>query len=139
MTDGGTAAKLCLKMASSTVKDGCEDVVFGIEAVHVNLFIILLIGRNMYKNHLQELAQRSYFNLLSFACIRERPDHAPRFKASVNFNGEIFDISSYCTTLRQDEHAATEVAFNLLSTRVPSRFSSCKLIPSLHLMLLITI
>ncbi|KAK2983457.1 hypothetical protein RJ640_024453, partial [Escallonia rubra] len=77
--------------------------------------------RDMYKNHLQELAQRSCFNLLSFACIGERPDHAPRFKASVNFNGEIFDISSYYTTLRQDEHAAAEVAFNVLSTRVPSR------------------
>ncbi|KAK3001070.1 hypothetical protein RJ639_022231 [Escallonia herrerae] len=72
----------------------------------------------MYKNQLQELAQRSYFNLPSFACIRERPDHAPRFKAFVNFNGEIFDISSYYTTLRQDEHVVAEVALNVLSTRV---------------------
>ncbi|KAK2967460.1 hypothetical protein RJ640_020559 [Escallonia rubra] len=84
-------------------------------------------GRDMYKNHLQELAERSCFNLPSFACIREGPD-----KASVKFNGEIFDIPSYYTTLRQDEHAAAEVALNVLSTRVPSRSSSCKLIPSLH-------
>ncbi|XP_043706398.1 double-stranded RNA-binding protein 3-like [Telopea speciosissima] len=75
----------------------------------------------MFKNQLQELAQRSCFTLPCYACIREGPDHAPRFKASVNFNGEIFEGSSYCTTLRQAEHAAAEVALNTLSTRGPSR------------------
>ncbi|BFG27166.1 hypothetical protein CerSpe_134400 [Prunus speciosa] len=75
----------------------------------------------MYKNQLQELAQRSCFNLPSYACIRQGPDHAPRFKASVNFNGEIFESPNYCTTLRQAEHAAAEVALNKLSTRGPSR------------------
>ncbi|KAL3630866.1 Double-stranded RNA-binding protein [Castilleja foliolosa] len=75
----------------------------------------------MYKNQLQELAQRSCFNLPSYACIREGPDHAPRFKASVNFNGEIFEGPTYSTTLRQAEHAAAEVALNSLSARGPSR------------------
>lgn len=71
----------------------------------------------MFKNQLQELAQRSCFNLPSYACRREGPDHAPRFKASVNFNGEIFESPGYFTTLRQAEHAAAEVALNLLSSR----------------------
>ncbi|XP_020693348.1 double-stranded RNA-binding protein 3 [Dendrobium catenatum] len=75
----------------------------------------------MYKNQLQELAQRSCFNLPSYACVREGPDHAPRFKASVNFNGEIFQGPSHCTTLRQAEHAAAEVALTNLSSRAPSR------------------
>ncbi|KAG0459573.1 hypothetical protein HPP92_022701 [Vanilla planifolia] len=75
----------------------------------------------MYKNQLQELAQRSCFNLPSYACVREGPDHAPRFKASVNFNGEIFQGPSNCTTLRQAEHAAAEVALTNLSSRAPSR------------------
>lgn len=75
----------------------------------------------MYKNQLQELAQRSCFNLPSYACVREGPDHAPRFKASVNFNGEIFQGPSHCTTLRQAEHAAAEVALTNLSSRGPSR------------------
>ncbi|XP_062010399.1 double-stranded RNA-binding protein 5 [Rosa rugosa] len=75
----------------------------------------------MYKNQLQELAQRSCFNLPSYSCIIEGPNHAPRFKASVNFNGEIFDSPNYCTTLRQAEHSAAEVAVNVLSTRGPSR------------------
>lgn len=82
----------------------------------------------MYKNQLQELAQRSCFNLPSYACIREGPDHAPRFRASVNFNGEVFEGPSYCTTLRQAEHAAAEVALSSLSTRGPSRSLAAKVI-----------
>ncbi|GFS34360.1 DHHC-type zinc finger family protein [Actinidia rufa] len=75
----------------------------------------------MYKNQLQELAQRrSCSNLPSYACIREGPDHAPRFKASVNFNGEIFESRNYCNTLRQAEHAAAQVALNVLSKRASS-------------------
>ncbi|KAL5701416.1 hypothetical protein ACHQM5_026754 [Ranunculus cassubicifolius] len=75
----------------------------------------------MYKNQLQELAQRSCFNLPSYACIREGPDHAPRFKATVNFNGETFESPAFCTTLRQAEHSAAEVALAELSNRGPSR------------------
>ncbi|KAJ8760727.1 hypothetical protein K2173_017819 [Erythroxylum novogranatense] len=75
----------------------------------------------MYKNQLQELAQRSCFNLPSYSCIREGPDHAPRFKATVNFNGETFESPSFCSTLRQAEHAAAEVALNALASRGPSK------------------
>ncbi|OVA15047.1 Double-stranded RNA-binding domain [Macleaya cordata] len=75
----------------------------------------------MYKNQLQELAQRSCFNLPSYTCIREGPDHAPRFKSTVNFNGEIFESPTFCTTLRQAEHSAAEVALSTLATRGPSR------------------
>lgn len=71
----------------------------------------------MYKNQLQELAQRSCFNLPWYTCIREGPDHAPRFKATVNFNGEVFESPNFCTTLRQAEHSAAEVALNSLSNR----------------------
>jgi dsRNA-specific ribonuclease len=73
----------------------------------------------MFKNQLQELAQRSCFNLPSYTCIREGPDHAPRFKATVSFNGEIFESPGYHTTLRQAEHSAAEIALAKLSTRGP--------------------
>ncbi len=76
-----------------------------------------LLAAGMYKNQLQELAQRSCFNLPAYACIREGPDHAPRFKATVMFNGEFFESPNYCNTLRQAEHAAAEVALNILSRR----------------------
>ncbi|TVU08802.1 hypothetical protein EJB05_42217 [Eragrostis curvula] len=74
----------------------------------------------MYKNQLQELAQRSCFTLPSYVCTREGPDHAPRFRAAVTFNGETFEGPSGCTTLRQAEHAAAEVALASLSLRGPS-------------------
>lgn len=82
----------------------------------------------MYKNQLQELAQRSCFNLPSYSCIREGPDHAPRFKSTVNFNGEVFESPNYCSTLRQAEHAAAEVALNTLSHRGPSRALAARIL-----------
>ena len=82
----------------------------------------------MYKNQLQELAQRSCFNLPSYTCIREGPDHAPRFKAIVNFNGESFESPHYCSTLRQAEHAAAEVALNSLSSRGPSHSIAARIL-----------
>ncbi|XP_031387236.1 double-stranded RNA-binding protein 2-like [Punica granatum] len=82
----------------------------------------------MYKNQLQELAQRSCFNLPSYTCLREGPDHAPRFKAAVNFNGEIFESPQYCSTLRQAEHSAAEVALNSLSSRGPSHSLAARIL-----------
>ncbi|KAG5533211.1 hypothetical protein RHGRI_027425 [Rhododendron griersonianum] len=82
----------------------------------------------MYKNQLQELAQRSCFNLPSYTCIREGPDHAPRFKATVNFNGEVFESPSFCTTLRQAEHSAAEVALTSLSSQGPSHSLAARIL-----------
>lgn len=82
----------------------------------------------MYKNQLQELAQRSCFNLPSYSCIREGPDHAPRFKATVNFNGEVFESPNYCSTLRQAEHSAAEVALSTLSKRGPSQSLAARIL-----------
>ncbi|CAK9149755.1 unnamed protein product [Ilex paraguariensis] len=75
----------------------------------------------MYKNQLQELAQRSCFNLPSYSCTRDGPDHAPQFKATVNFNGETFESPTFSSTLRQAEYAAAEVALHTLANRDPSR------------------
>lgn len=82
----------------------------------------------MHKNQLQELAQRSCFNLPSYACIREGPDHAPRFKATVAFNGETFESPNFCSTLRQAEHAAAEVALNTLSKRGPTQSLAARIL-----------
>jgi hypothetical protein len=92
------------------------------------MMLVLLTG--MFKNQLQELAQRSCFNLPAYACIREGPDHAPRFKATVNFNGELFESPSYCSTLRQAEHAAAEVALNTLLRRGPSQSLAARILVS---------
>lgn len=64
----------------------------------------------------------------SYVCIREGPDHAPRFKAVVNFNGENFESPHYCSTLRQAEHAAAVVALNALSNRGPSHSLAARIL-----------
>ena len=84
----------------------------------------------MYKNQLQEVAQRSCFNLPSYTCTREGPDHAPRFKACVNFNGEMFESPTYCSTLRQAEHTAAEVALIALSSKGPSKSLTARVLVS---------
>lgn len=89
---------------------------------------------DMYKNQLQELAQRSCFNLPSYSCIREGPDHVPRFKATVNFNGETFESPTFCSTLRQAEHVAAEVALNALARRGPSRALAARVLVSQNLL-----
>ena len=89
--------------------------------------------KKMYKNQLQELAQRSCFGLPSYTCLREGPDHAPRFKATVNFNGEIFESPQYCSTLRQAEHSAAEVALGALSNRGPSHSLAARILVSVVL------
>ncbi|GER51274.1 double-stranded RNA-binding protein 3, partial [Striga asiatica] len=100
--------------------------------VHFLLLFLLIfgVGVKMYKNQLQELAQRSCFNLPSYTCIREGPDHAPRFKASVNFNGETYESPSYCSTLRQAEHSAAEVALNALSSGGPTSSLAARILAS---------
>ncbi|XP_073305652.1 double-stranded RNA-binding protein 2-like [Primulina huaijiensis] len=82
----------------------------------------------MYKNQLQELAQRSCFNLPAYTSFREGPDHAPRFKAAVSFNGETFESPSYCSTLRQAEHSAAEVALDALASRGPSNSLAARIL-----------
>ncbi|XP_041990653.1 double-stranded RNA-binding protein 2-like [Salvia splendens] len=82
----------------------------------------------MYKNQLQELAQRSCFSLPSYTCIREGPDHAPRFKAVVNFNGDTFESPHFCSNLRLAEHAAAEAALTSLSSRGPSHSLAARIL-----------
>ncbi|KAL8525444.1 hypothetical protein ACS0TY_014888 [Phlomoides rotata] len=82
----------------------------------------------MYKNQLQELAQRSCFNLPSYTCLREGPDHAPRFKAIVNFNGEGFESPQFCSNLRAAEHAAAEAALVSLSSHGPSHSLAARIL-----------
>jgi hypothetical protein len=88
------------------------------------------IPPDMYKNQLQELAQRSCFNLPSYGCLREGPDHAPRFKATVKFNNEVFEGPGFCSTLRQAEHAVAEIALQELSKRGPTQSLAAKMLVS---------
>ncbi|XP_062004890.1 double-stranded RNA-binding protein 3-like isoform X2 [Rosa rugosa] len=66
----------------------------------------------MFKNRLQEKAQKSRLKFPSYSHTRKGPDHAPRFKATVNFDGKTFESPTFYPTLREAENAAAEVALN---------------------------
>lgn len=86
----------------------------------------------MYKSQLQVLAQKSCFNFPSYSFIREGPDHAPRFKAIVNFNGENFESPNFCSTLRHAEHSAAEVAFKAFASHGSSSSLAARILVSLQ-------
>jgi len=71
----------------------------------------------MFENQLQELAQRSCYNMPSYSCIKEGPGPCTKFKAIVDFNGEAFESPGFFPTLRVAEHAAAEVALKSLQSR----------------------
>ncbi|URE04720.1 Double-stranded RNA binding motif [Musa troglodytarum] len=76
----------------------------------------------------KNLPKEAALTCLPMQVFREGPDHAPRFKATVDFNGETFESPTFCSTLRQAEHAAAEVALNTLSNRGPSRSLAAKVL-----------
>ncbi|KAG0490706.1 hypothetical protein HPP92_007569 [Vanilla planifolia] len=73
----------------------------------------------MYKNQLQELAQRSCFNPPSYACVREGPDHARGSKPqSTSTARSLKGPATARPSGKQRTHA--EVALANLSSRAPS-------------------
>lgn len=87
----------------------------------------------MYKNQLQEVAQRSCFDLPSYSSIRQGPHHDPMYKAIVNFNGEEFESPRPYSTLRHAEHAAAQAALTSLSARTPSHSLAARILVRLFL------
>ncbi|XP_062003454.1 double-stranded RNA-binding protein 3-like [Rosa rugosa] len=71
----------------------------------------------MFKNRLQEKAQKSRLKFPSYSHTRKGQDHAPRFKATVNFDGKTFESPTFYPTLREAENAAAEVALNTVEKR----------------------
>ncbi|KAG5566416.1 hypothetical protein RHGRI_002105 [Rhododendron griersonianum] len=61
----------------------------------------------MYKTKLQEVCQGNKWGLPKYSCIKDGPDHAPHFRASVYVNGVSFDSPSVS---KSSKHALNEAA-----------------------------
>ncbi|KAF7152690.1 hypothetical protein RHSIM_Rhsim01G0197600 [Rhododendron simsii] len=61
----------------------------------------------MYKTKLQEVCQGNKWGLPKYSCIKDGPDHAPHFRASVSVNGVSFDSPSVS---KSSKHALNEAA-----------------------------
>ncbi|CAK9184642.1 unnamed protein product [Ilex paraguariensis] len=70
----------------------------------------------MYKSRLQELCHQKRWGLPCYVCMKDGPDHNPRFKASVSVNGITFDTPNICKSSREARNEAAKLAFILLAS-----------------------
>jgi hypothetical protein len=71
--------------------------------------------QHLYKNHLQNYAQKRNLSLPVYSCEREGPPHASRFKCKVTIDGQTYESPEFFATLKDAEHAAAKVALTSLS------------------------
>lgn len=69
----------------------------------------------MYKNQLQQYAQKQNIAFPEYSCEIEGPPHACRFRSKVAFGGKIFESQEFFSTLKEAEQAAAKVALEALS------------------------
>ncbi|KZV48998.1 hypothetical protein F511_09594 [Dorcoceras hygrometricum] len=69
---------------------------------------------HMYKNRLQQYAQKKDLSLPVYTCESEGPPHARRFKSRVSFNGKSYETAEFFPTLKEAEHAAAKIACQML-------------------------
>ncbi|CAL0321619.1 unnamed protein product [Lupinus luteus] len=70
---------------------------------------------HLYKNQLQNYAQKRNLNLPVYSSVWEGPPHALRFKCKVTIDGQTFESPKLFTTMKDAENAAAEVALMSLS------------------------
>ncbi|MED6145333.1 HLA class II histocompatibility antigen, DR beta 4 chain, variant 2 [Stylosanthes scabra] len=85
---------------------------------------------HLYKNQLQNYAQKRNLQLPVYTSEWEGPPHAMRFKCKVTFDGQTYECPNFFSTLKDAEHAAAEVA---LLSLLPGGFQedSCVLYKNL--------
>lgn len=60
------------------------------------------------------IAQKNHVALPSYVCTKEGLDHLPRFKATVTFNGQVFESEEFYRKQKDAENAAAKVALRSL-------------------------
>ncbi|MED6109734.1 HLA class II histocompatibility antigen, DR beta 4 chain, variant 2 [Stylosanthes scabra] len=65
---------------------------------------------HLYKNQLQNYAQKRNLQLPVYTSEWEGPPHAMRFKCKVTVDGQTYECPNFFSTLKDAEHAAAEVA-----------------------------
>lgn len=72
----------------------------------------------MYKNLLQQHAQKECSGLPVYTSEAEGPPHARRFKSKVSINGKSYEPAEFFPTLKEAEQTAAKVACLALSLNV---------------------
>ncbi|XP_075502162.1 double-stranded RNA-binding protein 1-like isoform X4 [Primulina tabacum] len=69
---------------------------------------------HMYKNRLQQHAQKRYLSLPVYTCESKGPPHTRLFKSRVSFDGKSYETMEFFPTLKEAEHAVAMVACQML-------------------------
>lgn len=72
----------------------------------------------MYKNRLQQYAQKQNIGFPVYTCETEGPPHARRFRSTVILDGKSYESVEYFPTLKEAEQAAAKVACQMLSLEI---------------------
>ncbi|KAL3825647.1 hypothetical protein ACJIZ3_021676 [Penstemon smallii] len=75
----------------------------------------------MYKSKLQELCQRRGWNLPEYSTVKDGPGHLPRFTASINVNGEVFETPEFCRSSKEAQNTAARIAYENFNGPAPAR------------------
>ncbi|KAL6521247.1 HLA class II histocompatibility antigen, DR beta 4 chain [Orobanche gracilis] len=73
---------------------------------------------HMYKNQLQQFAQKKNFGLPKYTTEADGPPHARRYKSSVSLNGKSYETGEFFPTMKEAEQAVAKVACQMLSVDV---------------------
>ena len=85
---------------------------------------------HLYKNQLQNYAQKRNLKLPVYSSEWEGPPHCMRFKCKVTVDGQTYECPQFFSTLKDAKHAAAEVALMSLS---PGGYQEAVLITYGHL------
>ncbi|XP_022743723.1 double-stranded RNA-binding protein 1-like isoform X3 [Durio zibethinus] len=71
--------------------------------------------RHLYKNLLQNFAQKRNLSRPVYSCEFEGPPHASRFRCKVTINENTYESLEFFPTIKEAEHAAAKIALSCLS------------------------
>ncbi|XP_018623270.1 double-stranded RNA-binding protein 4-like isoform X2 [Nicotiana tomentosiformis] len=70
---------------------------------------------HLYKNRLQQYAQKQNLTLPVYSSELDGPPHACRFRSKVTIDGKTYETQEFFSTLKEAEHAAAKGAFESLA------------------------
>ena len=71
--------------------------------------------QHLYKNLLQNFAQKRNLSQPVYSCEFEGPPHGSRFRCKVTINEKTYESLEFFPTIKEAEHAAARIALSCLS------------------------
>ncbi|KAF5475705.1 hypothetical protein F2P56_007481 [Juglans regia] len=96
------------------IEEICQTPQVNGTALHVNDDNRSRDMQHLYKNQLQNYAQKRNLILPVYSCECEGPPHARRFKCKVTIDGQTYESPEFFSSIKDAEHAAAKFALTSL-------------------------